>query len=471
MGAVRIYQLPRSVRSLILPVDLNNQLNDFQKHILAVIQHHTTGINLPSLLLLLSKIKKVNLNDKQKRRNLYQKIYWTIKYLKQKELISIIKENDGMLWLYPKHLFFDLINPLAKFKPDNQTPKNPFKIPSRCSHERLDNIRTILQTDIVDSVRKEHMQENFYNYLLRTSRLYLILRKKQHYINSSNISKNNQNKPRNDDDNDLIGIQYSTRFSDNKKKKKLLDKYHRIIQRSLQKYNTGVFLTLTTDPKIHKSLWHSTRHIGVALNKFFSYLNSRFYKNHPGYKNIKKAMKQGLISHQKGKQELARIRKETRPVYVACYEFTETGLCHVHILIFGKSFLMPKDDITKEWQRCQQGTVNWIYRIRKTPKGWQWHRKKPPGCKKTKTADQYLAKYLKKALFDTSSLFMYFTTNKRFYTYSRVLFPPNPVKTENIARYEFIGAFDEDQVPLDIITIIYYRSTPKNLFTFPPPIT
>ena len=229
-------------------------------------------------------------------------------------------------------------------------------------------------------------------------------------------------------------LPYQTRWNSKARKKIILDKYEISIMKSLERYKTAIHLVLTTDPKRHKSLWHANRHFSPAFNKFMSFLKKRL-----GY----------------------------RPDYLTVYEFTKSGLLHAHVLIFGISYLIPHVDITREWEKCNQGSYNYIYALKKTKNGWQYKRERPTDSKKGQTADDYLKKYLKKAQFDESLLFLYWTFNKRFYTCSRTLSAKikNPSNGKN--KFIFVGSFNVFEIPAWVILDIPYTT---NAEAEPPPL-
>ena len=188
----------------------------------------------------------------------------------------------------------------------------------------------------------------------------------------------------------LYFLPYKTRFTDYGRKKASLDTYEGIWKRASLGYRSAVFITLTTDPKLFSSVCDANFHFQKALNRFFSLNQKRL-----GY----------------------------RPKYLNVHEFTEKGLLHSHIVIFGIDYLTSWRRLSKDWEKCGQGTVVHIYGLRNNGTAWHWARAPPKGAKKGRSVDLYLKKYLKKNLFDNSELELYWTFNKRFFTYSKALRP------------------------------------------------
>lgn len=156
------------------------------------------------------------------------------------------------------------------------------------------------------------------------------------------------------------------------------------------------------DPDGFQSLWEADRSFSPAWNRFMSYLKK----------------KNG------GK----------RPQYLAAFEFTESGLLHIHVLIF-LEYLLPNDQISLEWRRCGQGEITYIYALRNVvnrgtgKREWRWNSQSRPHDAKGMSGGDYLKKYIKKcalALMDSytspaDTHSMYWALNKRMHTCSRSL--------------------------------------------------
>lgn len=156
------------------------------------------------------------------------------------------------------------------------------------------------------------------------------------------------------------------------------------------------------DPDGFQNLWEADRSFSPAWNRFMSYLKK---KNN-------------------GK----------RPQYLAAFEFTESGLLHIHVLIF-LEYLLPNDQISLEWRRCGQGEITYIYALKNVfnpqtkQREWRWNSHSRPTDAKGMSGGDYLKKYIKKcalALMDSytspaDTHSMYWALNKRMHTCSRSL--------------------------------------------------
>jgi len=308
-------------------------------------------------------------------RNIYQFCYRLVRRFRQ--FIDISK-NDGFLWLELLPAGFDLIVDNVKFK---QSKSNIYSIPYRCSEYRRTGIINCLHHSTFNYNLNDESSLLFSSYLDDIHDKYILL------LRERPIS----------DPRHAIALKYSTRFNTNKTVLKNINNFEHIFNVAGQKYKKAVFLTLTTDPKLFPNIWEANRHFAIAINKFLSFLVRRLSK---------------------------------RPYYVATYEYTKrTGLIHAHIIFFGLRFLIPKYLITKEWLRCGQGKINYIYRLINENGRFVFPRERPKDVE-SNDAEYYLKKYLLKALSSKSNLFHYWIFNKRFFSCSRCLQnsiePPGP---------------------------------------------
>ena len=366
---------------------------------LKLLIHEPDKINLQYLLKqLFNDFQYIN-NKNKDYHKVYMRFYRFFKQLQKNGLIEL-KKIDGLIWIKatnPK--IIDLIRASEKIKPENREINSIFKLPKRSRPERIEAIKRVLQLDKLTPEQEEILINYFNLYLEDVKNRVIILKRRPEAPSSYPL---------------FLKIFYNTRFTDKGYLFSLEEKYNSVWGMATRKYKKGVFLTLTTDPKRFKSLWHSWRHFAIATNRFLSYLT----------KYLKK-----------------------RPRYISVYEFTKSGLLHIHIVIFGLSYLLGKDRITQEWERCGQGTINYIYSIKNNNNRWIWGRLRPKLKDRKIGVKEYLQKYLKKAFFEKSTLFLYWVSGKRFFSYSRVF---NPVKATIVYGYgyfNFLGSWLEWEIP------------------------
>lgn len=199
----------------------------------------------------------------------------------------------------------------------------------------------------------------------------------------------------------------------------------------------------------YECLWDANRGFAPAWNKFIAYLTKK----------------------NDGK----------RPQYIAAYEYTDSGLMHIHALIFTE-YLLSNEEISREWIRCGQGDITYIYGLKAVKKrdgpGWEWrwnaqHRPHKAGGM---SGGNYLKKYVKKAMLalmddysapaETQS--MYWALNKRMFTCSRALqATPEQLNEKETAvsgpsGWEFYKVMSSAEAETEVDTMIYHRYRPKS---------
>jgi len=244
-----------------------------------------------------------------------------------------------------------------------------YALPRRARYERIQAIRRAIDVKLLTKERREEIEQYFEVYLGDTEELKIVLGR------TDGVPK-------------YLMLPYETRFNSEAKYKKNLAIYHGIWNEATKRYRSAVHLVLTTDPKLFSSVWHANRHFSKAFNRFMSYL-------------------------------LKTLKSKERPPYLSVYEYTIKGLMHAHVVIFGTNYLLPKRKITRAWERCGQGTYNYIYSLANAKGRWVYSRGQPKEIKRGQTAEDYLVKYLHKAKGDKGAL--YWAFNKRYFTNSRRL--------------------------------------------------
>lgn len=210
---------------------------------------------------------------------------------------------------------------------------------------------------------------------------------------------------------------YRTRFTDEARKKKNISIYQTGIENSLFKWKTGVFLTLTTDPK----LWLSPK--GQEFTRYIK--DDKTGKTYQ-FDGIGK----GATLYDANRHESTAWRrwyekithqKKRRIPYIRCVEFQENGLIHTHVLLFDITWDYDWYQFAKEWGTIYgQGFMNKAYEIKNDGEKWVWKNHQPADAQNRAPAD-YLKKYLIKSMYDPRGFAMYWATNKRFFTMSETV--------------------------------------------------
>lgn len=284
----------------------------------------------------------------------------------------------------------DLFSPARN---SNSTKTDPNAIPVRCSEERKRSIKLLKAAPILDTSTMEKIQDEFGYYLHDVDDKLIILRMKEEIAARSPSGQH------------YLYIPYQTRFNSAEMQLETLSRYDHVWTEATFRFKRGVHLMLTTDPKRFKNLYEANRHFSIAFNRFISYLQKKL-----GF----------------------------RPKYLSSYEYTKSGLMHVHCIIFGIPYLLPHGIITQEWERCGQGSYNYIYSLINDKGAWHYARQKPADLEKGQTAETYLRKHLDKGFQDVSLLYLYWAHNKRFFTHSRCLYTAEDLGSLFPGVYEFL---------------------------------
>lgn len=401
-----------------------DDLTEEERRLLVIIlQERSWSVNLPYAAQRRSEDKDIR--GKRSRTTIRRRFERAGQRLEHRGLIDVRKMDDGLTWFFarPPELL-DLIRRSAKFQQlqkseepvsENKESRSPFAVPRNASGLRLNAIRHLQGIRMVRPGDDRELRGMFGCYLSN--------------INEQIITLIHRGTG------EVAGLEYSTRFNDQRKVVANLDRYDYAMDLSADQHFRAVFLTLTTDPKMFKNNWEANRNMTKAWNKFLSFLTRRL----------------------KG-----------RPKYISSFEFTKSGLIHVHAIIY-VPFLIKKDEITKAWMRCGQGKINYIYRLKSRNGKWLWAgaKERPPDAK-TGDAGTYLKKYLKKCLFATrdgsassedTPLYMFWAINKRFWTSSRCFLPPPGEKKEVTEHpdWSFLGVIHEDIADQVIDSMFYER--------------
>jgi len=139
-----------------------------------------------------------------------------------------------------------------------------------------------------------------------------------------------------DEDGFFCYVPYRHRFSNIGD---VIRRFDEIFRRASKRYRVGVWVTLTTDPNVYSNdSYLSYRYkIVKALNRFLSWLRKRF----------------GKIS------------------YVCVFEFTDSGLIHFHVVIFGLGRIEDYRIFTKRLVNWGFGRVNYLYQIVNINNEWK----------------------------------------------------------------------------------------------------
>jgi hypothetical protein len=125
---------------------------------------------------------------------------------------------------------------------------------------------------------------------------------------------------------DYLLIPYLTRFNSRENATGTQSRFRAALGRASEAYRDAVVLTVTTDPKRHDGLTEALDSLSENKNRLLSWLAS---------------------DYQLGE------RPENRSVL----EFSESGLPHYHIVLFGRSWLMHHRALSAKWDDLGAGSV------------------------------------------------------------------------------------------------------------------
>lgn len=397
------------------PFDLGHVLKGYGTNLPHLLEVYCQGCNPPL---------KPGKDDKAIKAA-YYRIYRRLKKLAAEGLITCKKGADGLVIATPEPGLLYLISREQNSNHANKDGKRRsiYAWPKNCRPERIDAIRILNNWQHLPPDARKEIAENFRDYMRDIEDRRIVL----------GAADNPEN---------LLVLPYSNRFNNKGRKIEAEKRFDAIFSKSREYYTDAVFLTLTTDPGRFTSLWHANRHFSKALNRFFAFLHKRF-----GF----------------------------RLPYISVYEFTpatgkdgkpkRSGLLHAHMVLFGRRWLMTNQQISDEWSRCGQGMITHAMAMRNDPQhGWTWVRAKPEDCG-NKDPQQYLKKYLVKALNSGEGFDLYWAFGKRFYTYSRRLKPDEAGhrrRSRSARAWIFLGSFPWDSIP---DTAMLNRRRPR-----PPPV-
>lgn len=194
-------------------------------------------------------------------------------------------------------------------------------------------------------------------------------------------------------DDPYLILDYKTRFTDNWRAWQNEKTYKNAIKTSLENYQHGVFVTLTTDPQI----WMRSK--GEQFQRHIKDGNKTYHFDATGRgQNLFVANRHESTAWRKW-YEAECHRHGMRIPYIRVVEFQKNGLIHTHILLFGIQWDKPWHEFAQDWGgRYSQGFMNKAYQVENRNGRWVWaHAEQKPDDTKGRDPADYLMKYLRKA--------------------------------------------------------------------------
>ena len=262
-------------------------------------------------------------------------------------------------------------------------------------------------------------------------------------------------------------VPYKTRFNSDARSGENWKKYHRAWRNATRKYDTGVALTLTTDPKKFDSLKEMCDNIFPNFNRFMSWLRRKL---------AHRCGDLGKEGH--SLRDCSECEEYAdRPDYVCALEFTEQGYPHLHVSIFGHDWIASQEAISNQWSKYQAEVVDvrgmdkrpangsqngvvvddteWIWMTSGNSEDGQKHEKAHQGkyLAENMPTNESIADLQERVKSDDSDLWktaMFWATGSRFWTCSDDLKEAETdelLTIQEIADYVWVGAAKSKDIP------------------------
>jgi hypothetical protein len=237
---------------------------------------------------------------------------------------------------------------------------------------------------------------------------------------------------------DYLCLPYRTRFNDAGRAGDVRDRFEQALQSASQRHRDAVVLTLTTNPDRHSGLSDALQNLSDNKARLMSWLSTDYQLGH-------------------------------RPENLTVLEFTESGLPHLHVVLFGISYAVSQGQLSAKWRDYGQGTVVDIRTATTPHDGDQW-RLHDDGSG-TVTLSQYLGKAIRElqavASADASDLrerieagdlslwkqALYWATERRYMTCSPSLRDTDDAgdgDLPHVTTWEFVGVARYDEIPAHV---------------------
>lgn len=125
---------------------------------------------------------------------------------------------------------------------------------------------------------------------------------------------------------DYLLLPYRTRFNDGSRAGGIREGFESALRSATRRHNNAAVLTVTTDPKCHSGLSEALENLSKNKSRLMSWLSTEYQLGH-------------------------------RPENLTVLEFTETGLPHLHIILFGVSYAVSQEQLSAKWRDYGQGSV------------------------------------------------------------------------------------------------------------------
>jgi hypothetical protein len=233
---------------------------------------------------------------------------------------------------------------------------------------------------------------------------------------------------------DYLLLPLTTRFNDSSKAGDIQEGFNFALNAAAREYHNAVLLTVTVDPKRHESHTAALDSITENKGRLMSWLSSEYQL---GY----------------------------RPSNLSVLEFTESGLPHYHIVLFGCTWLASQEQLAAKWSDLGTGSVVDVRSVGSRNGSWLMHK---DGV--TTTLRDYLGKSIQE-LVDLAGMSpgeiqkqvengdvhlwrqaLYWATEKQYYSCSASLKKSKDGDTlPHVTVWSFVGVADYSSIPSHVV--------------------
>ena len=237
---------------------------------------------------------------------------------------------------------------------------------------------------------------------------------------------------------DYLCLPYRTRYNDAGRATDIRMGFETALRLASRRHNDAVVLTLTTDPKAHDGLTDAIQSLSDNKARLMSWMSTEYQL---GY----------------------------RPENLSVLEFTESGIPHYHVVLFGVSWAVSQSQLAAKWRDLGQGSVVDVRAATNTHDAETWLLHDDDAGKVS--LRQYLGKAIRElvdvANTDPADLrervksgeigawrqALYWATERQYYTCSPSLKRSRGDAGDDIphvSTWEFVGVAEYHQIPAHV---------------------